>query len=91
MNCGRCGRPIYDGKPVCDFCLKMVSKDATRHSAKMNRRQEEQEEMFMNIATPGAEEDTRKEMSHQHYVDTHDAASVWVDNDAKKGGSRKRG
>ena len=88
MNCGRCGKPIFkSGQPVCDFCLKTISKGATRHAERFNRRVEEQEDMLMSIAAPGKDEDTKKEMGFQHYVETHDASAVWADDG--KGKRRK--
>jgi uncharacterized Zn finger protein (UPF0148 family) len=93
MNCGRCGRPIFKaGEVICDFCRKTFVKDATKHAARMNRKKEQEEDLFMNISSPGQDEgDVKTEMRHEHFVDTHDASSVWVDDGAgKKGGSKKR-
>jgi uncharacterized Zn finger protein (UPF0148 family) len=91
MNCGRCGRPIFKaGEVICEFCRKTVIKDATRHSERMNRRKEQEEEIFQTIAAPGKEEPTTKEdMMYEHYTDTHDASAVWADNDPKKGKGKK--
>jgi hypothetical protein len=50
----------------------------------MNMKQEQQDEMFMNIAAPGAEEDVKDDMRRQHYEDTHDASAVWADDQPKK-------
>ena len=92
VNCGRCGRPMYKpGEFICEFCKKTVVKDATRHSARMNRKSEQEEEMFMNLAAPGQDEpDMKEDMRYEHYTDTHDASAVWVDEGAKKGKKRGR-
>ena len=79
VNCGRCGRPIYgSAEPVCNFCKKTITRGATQKAARMNKRQDMETEMFMNIASPGGEE-------------TEDATSIWADEieDAKKGKRRK--
>ena len=91
MNCGRCGRPIFKaGEVICEFCRKTVSRDATRHTAQMNRKKDEEEEMFMNIASPGEEEDVKGDMRYEHFVDTHDASAVWARDDGSRGGDRRR-
>ncbi len=55
----------------------------------MNRRMDEQRELMMNLASPGADEDVVEDMRREHYVDTHDATAVWArDGPAKK--SRRR-
>ena len=88
MNCGRCGRPIFKGGAViCDFCRKTVSKDATRHAARLNKKKDEEEGLFMTIAAPGPEEDVKGDMRQEHFVDTHDASAVWASDD---GQNRKR-
>jgi hypothetical protein len=91
MNCGRCGRPIYIGTDViCDFCRKTVSRDATRHAAKMNRRKDEEEEMLMNMASPGKEEDVKGDLKQEHYANQQDASAVWARDDPSKGGSKRK-
>jgi uncharacterized Zn finger protein (UPF0148 family) len=86
MNCGRCGRPVFaKGEIICQFCKKTVSRDATKHATRMNRRKEQEEDLMTTIAAPGNEEDSKEDMHFQHYVDTHDASSVWADDPDKKG------
>ena len=77
------------GEVICDFCKKTVSKDATRHSDRMNKRKEQEEEMFMNMASPGEEEDVKKDLRDEHFADTHDASAVWASDGGPKG-KRKR-
>ena len=77
---------MYIGTEViCDFCKKTVSRDATRHANKLNRRKDEEEEMLMNLAAPGKEEDLKGDMKHEHFIDTHDASAVWARDDSQKG------
>ncbi|MFH1054692.1 MAG: hypothetical protein V1744_01215 [Candidatus Altiarchaeota archaeon] len=90
-NCGRCGKPMFNpGEAVCESCKKTISRGASKHADRMNRRMDEQAELFMNIAAPGGDEDVKGDMRHEHYVNTHDASAVWADGGAKKGGSRKQ-
>jgi uncharacterized Zn finger protein (UPF0148 family) len=91
VNCGRCGRPIFKpGEFICEFCRKTVVRDATKHSVRMNRKKEQEEELFQTIATPGKDEpDTVEDMKYEHYTDTHDASAVWADGQAKKGKDKK--
>lgn len=84
-NCGRCGRMMFKpGEVICDFCKKTVSRDATRHAERMNRRKDQEEEMLMNLAAPGKDDETKEDMSFEHYVDTHDASAVWAGDDKGK-------
>jgi len=91
MNCGRCGRPLFGkGEVICEFCRKTVVRDATRHAVRMNRKVEEEQEMFMNMAAPGKDEpETKEDMQYQHYVDTHDASAVWAHDDHSKKGKKR--
>jgi|WetSurMetagenome_2_1015567.scaffolds.fasta_scaffold1533767_2 hypothetical protein len=83
-NCGRCGRQIFKpSEVICDFCKKTLSRDATKHVARMNRTKDQEEEMLMNLATPGKDDDTKEDMQFEHYVDHHDASAVWADSKGK--------
>jgi hypothetical protein len=89
MNCGRCGRQMFKpGEVICEFCKKTVTRDASKHAERMNRRKDQEEELFKTIAAPGAEEDTKDDMHFEHYVDHHDASAVWADG-GKKGKHHK--
>jgi hypothetical protein len=88
-NCGLCGRPIYgSADPICDFCKRASARHKNKNAERANRKFEEQAEMLSNIVNPGQDEDVRTDMRRDHYVDTHDAASVWVDENPK--GKKKR-
>jgi len=79
------------GEVICDFCKKTISRDATRHSAKMNKRKDEEEDMLMNMASPGKEEDVKGDLRDEHFANSHDASAVWARDDSSKGGSKRRG
>lgn len=68
VNCGRCGRPVYDGQPICKFCRKTINREATKKTNRLNKKKDQEMGMFMNIASPGGDSD-------------EDAASVWVDDE----------
>jgi uncharacterized Zn finger protein (UPF0148 family) len=91
-NCGLCGKPIYHpGKVVCDGCKKASSKAKSRNADRMNWRKDQEQELFMNMSFPGKdEEDVKQDMQYTHYVDTHDASAVWVNDDAGKGKRRRK-
>ena len=91
-NCGLCGKPIYNpGQVVCDGCKKASAKAKSRNAERMNQRKDQEQELFMNMAFPGqSEEDYRDGLRHSHYVDTHDASAVWVDDDSGKGKRKRR-
>jgi hypothetical protein len=78
------------GEVVCEFCMKTISRDATKHVNRMNKRADEQQELIQNLVSPGPEEDVKKELWNEHYADSHDASTVWAHVDDKKGGSKKR-
>ena len=92
VNCGRCGKPIHKpGVAVCDSCRRTISKDASRHANRMNWRKDQEEDLYLNIAYPGKEEeDLKDDLGYQHYVDTHDATEVWVDEEHRGGRGRRR-
>ena len=86
-NCGRCGRQIFKlGEVICEFCKKTVSRDASKHAERMNRRKEQEEDLLMNIAAPGKDEDSKDDMRFEHYVDNHDASAVWAGDDKGRKG-----
>ncbi|MBU0762613.1 MAG: hypothetical protein KKD39_06270 [Candidatus Altiarchaeota archaeon] len=77
VNCGRCGRPIYDNQPICSFCRKTISKEATKKTNRLNRQREEQIDMMTNMTSPGGEEE-------------EDATSVWVEEDFEEASKKKK-
>ncbi len=77
VNCGRCGRPIYDDQPICGFCRKTISKEATKKANRMNRDRESQIDMLSNITSPGGEEE-------------EDVSSVWVEEDFQEASKKAK-
>ena len=78
MNCGRCGRPIYEaGQPICKFCKKTMSKGASKKADRMNKKKDQEEEMFANISGPGEEE-------------TEDVSEKWVEEDFMESKGKRR-
>lgn len=37
MNCGFCGRPVYDGQPICKGCTKSKSRAGSKIQRKYDR------------------------------------------------------
>ncbi|MFH1403898.1 MAG: hypothetical protein ABIH11_06495 [Candidatus Altiarchaeota archaeon] len=92
INCGRCGKPLFKpGLQVCDSCRGVITKDKDRHAKKMENRMEQERSLYENISAPG-KDDEPDDYGREHYLDTHDASSVWVDNNPSrgKGGRRRR-
>lgn len=65
MNCGLCGRPVFNNQPICDGCKK-----ARNMKGKKVQRKFEREEKIKK-AWGLAEDDTEDEEV--------DAQDVWVD------------
>jgi hypothetical protein len=36
-NCGFCGRPVYDGQPICDGCRKSRARSGIKKQRKFDR------------------------------------------------------
>ncbi|MCX6695561.1 MAG: hypothetical protein NTU61_04635 [Candidatus Altiarchaeota archaeon] len=83
-NCGRCGKPLYNpAEAVCYTCRKMISKGASKHVDRMNKRAEMDEILADTIENPGKID--KDDPRFEHYVETYDASAVWArDLDVKK-------
>ncbi|MFH0861019.1 MAG: hypothetical protein V1921_07445 [Candidatus Altiarchaeota archaeon] len=65
MNCGLCGRPVYDNQPICEGCRKSRNTKGKRVQKKFDR----EEKIKKAWGFSQKEEDEEEE----------DAQAAWVD------------
>jgi len=64
QNCGFCGRPVYDGKPICEGCRKSRARAGAKKQRKFDRE-------FIQT-----EKDEK--LNEQGWEEEEDASSVWA-------------
>lgn len=78
VNCGRCGRPIYEaGQPICKFCKKTMKRGNTMKAERMNRKKDMEEGMALTYVAGKEQEE-------------EDASSAWVEEDFEKSRGKRR-
>lgn len=63
MNCGRCGRPIYQpGQPICQGCRKVLVSDHSKYAERENKKADLQTQMYDSMAGESNEDDDKYDL-----------------------------